>query len=400
MRAQRLAAAAAAVGLVAVCCAASISVGSISTSGKPSRVQSVADSSISATTTPGKRDASEAAGDKGEAVGAGSTKTTRTGTSRLRKREVFTVSEQPSSLKLRTGTFNVRTARADDDRSWLERANDVAREIASRSPGVLALQELGPGRADGTKGTTTGHLRQTTSLERSLRNVVGDSRYQLVRTTPYVKPGTNHGTQGTRILYDTRKFKLLSNCPEKTGSSNYNASCSMNMPIRSSDSESVRRSAAYAKFADRKTGTRFWVISVHLDDRHSSSLSTEKSYNALRGRQARAVYLKLNSLRKAGEEIIYAGDFNSWQTNRAGDAPHGYLVSQGFYDTFRTDTRINAKYPTVNHFDTTLAAKSIRLDYVMIKGSKRVLRYENVMKRVDSTRPSDHNLVVSDVVFS
>ena len=164
----------------------------------------------------------------------------------------------------------------------------------------LAIQELGPGRADGSKGTTTGHLRQTTSLERSLKSVIGDGRYQLVRTTPYVKPGTNHGTQGTRILYDTRKFKLLSNCPEKTGSKNYNPSCSMNMPLRSSDSESLRRSAAYAKFADRKTGKRFWIVSVHLDDRHSGSLSTEKSYNALRGKQARAVYLKVNGLAKAG----------------------------------------------------------------------------------------------------
>ena len=232
----------------------------------------------------------------------------------------------------------------------------MAREIASRDPGVLAVQELGPGRADGTKGTTTGHLRQTVSLERSLRNVLGDSRYQLVRTTPYVKPGTNHGTQGTRILYDTRKFRLLSNCPEKTGSKNYNPSCSMNMPLRSSDSESLRRSAAYAKFADRKTGKRFWVVSVHLDDRHSSSLGTEKSYNALRGKQARAVYLRVNGLRKAGEKIIFAGDFNSWATNRGGDAPHQYLVRQGFYDTVGADKRINIKYPTINHYKTTLEA--------------------------------------------
>jgi endonuclease/exonuclease/phosphatase family metal-dependent hydrolase len=398
VRAQRVAAVTAAVGLVSLCCAASISVGSISTSGEVSSVKAVPDASQS--TASANRDGSQATADKGEAGHARSTKAARAATTNLRKREVFTVSEQPSSVTLRMGTFNVRTARADDGRSWLQRANDVAREIASRSPGVLAIQELGPGRADGTKGTTTGHLRQTTSLERSLRSVVGDSRYQLVRTTPYVKPGTNHGTQGTRILYDTRKFKLLSNCPEKTGSKNYNPSCSMNLPLRSSDSESLRRSAAYAKFADRKTGTRFWVISAHLDDRHSSSLSTEKSYNALRGSQARAVYLKVNSLRKAGEEIVYGGDFNSWQTNRAGDAPHKYLVGQGFYDTVSADTRINVKYPTINHFDTTLSAKDIRLDYVLIKGSKKVLRYENVMKRVDSSRPSDHNLVVSDVVFS
>ena len=399
MRAQRLVAATAVVGVVSVCCAASISAGSASTAASVSTANAVPDPAASQTTATTRQHRSDSAGDKVAAVGARSTKTARAASSNLRKREAFAVSEQSSSLTVRLGTFNVRTARANDGRSWLARASDVAREIASRSPGLLAVQELGPGRADGSKGTTTGHLRQTTSLERSLRSVVGDSRYQLVRTTPYVKPGTNHGTQGTRILYDTRKFKLLSNCPEKTGSKNYNPSCSMNMPLRASDSESLRRSAAYAKFADRKTGKRFWVVSVHLDDRHSSSLSTEKSYNALRGRQARAVYAKVNSLRKAGEKIIYAGDFNSWQTNRAGDAPHKYLVSQGFYDTVRADSRINVKYPTVNHFQTTLSAKPIRLDYVMIKGSKRVLRYENVMKRVDSSRPSDHNLIISDVVF-
>ena len=400
MRAQRVAAATAAVGLVAVCCAASVWAGSASTSGEISSVKAVPGASASPATTPARGEESKPTGDTAEPVVARSKKTIPTGRTSLRKREVFTVNKQPSSLGLRVGTFNVRTARANDARSWLQRANDVAREIASRSPGVLAIQELGPGRADGSTGTTTGHLRQTTSLERSLRNVVGDSRYQLVRTTPYVKPGTDHGTQGTRILYDTRKFKLLSNCPEKTGSKNYNPSCSMNLPLRSSDGESLRRSAAYAKFADRKTGARFWVISVHLDDRHSSSLSTEKSYNALRGRQARAVYLRVNSLRKAGEEIIYAGDFNSWQTNRAGDAPREYLMSQGFSDTFSADTRINSRYPTINHFQTTVPVKAVRLDYVLIKGSKRVLRYENVMKRVDSSRPSDHNLIVSDVVFS
>jgi endonuclease/exonuclease/phosphatase family metal-dependent hydrolase len=397
VRAQRVVAATAAAGLVSVCCVASISAESTSSAGSSAgsrdSVKVEADPGVSQTLVGRQQQGSDA----GSKVDAGATKTARS--TSLRKREAFKVNVQASSLALRVGTFNVRTARANDDRTWLQRASDVAREIASRNPGILAVQELGPGRADGTKGTTTGHLRQTTSLERSLRSVVGDSRYQLVRTTPYVEPGTDHGTQGTRILYDTRKFRLLSTCPEKTGSRNYNPSCSMNMPLRSSDSEGLRRSAAYAKFADRKTGKRFWVISVHLDDRHSSSLSTERSYNALRGSQARAVYVKVNSLRKAGEEIIFAGDFNSWQTNRAGDAPHEYLVRQGFYDTVKADTRINIKYPTINHFETTLSAKPIRLDYVMIKSSERVLRYENVMKRVDSSRPSDHNLVVSDVIL-
>jgi endonuclease/exonuclease/phosphatase family metal-dependent hydrolase len=406
VRAQRLAAATAAVGLISVCCAASISAGSAATSESTGSVKAVPDPGVSQVTITRNQDGPNTTGRKIKTDDANSSTTGLAQSSNLRVREVFSpsTSDKPSSGTMRVGTFNVLTARADKGgRSWLQRADDVAREIASRSPGVLAVQELGPGRADGSKGTTTGHLRQTVSLERSLKRVVGDGRYQLVRTTPYVKPGTNHGTQGTRILYDTRKFRLLSNCPEKTGTKNYNPSCSMNMPLRSSDSESLRRSAAFARFADRKTGTRFWVVSVHLDDRHSSSLSTEKSYNALRGKQARAVYTKVNGLRKAGDKIIYAGDFNSWQTNRAGDAPHEYLVSQGFHDTVDAATRINIKYPTINHYKTTVpAARSghgVRLDYVMVKGSKRVLRYENVMKRVDSSRPSDHNLVVSDVVL-
>jgi endonuclease/exonuclease/phosphatase family metal-dependent hydrolase len=397
VRAQRVAAATAVIGLVSVCCAVGITAGSTSTSDSPS-VKAAPGPNVSGTTiTSG--DGSNTLGDKVKTDRTSSSKTRHARSSRLRAREVFSVGEKRNSLTLRVGTFNVRTARAQDDRSWLERANDVAREIASRNPGVLAVQELGPGRADGSKGTTTGHLRQTVNLERSLQRVIGDDRYQLVRTTPYVKPGTNHGTQGTRILYDTRKFKLLSNCPEKTDSKNYNPSCSMNLPLRSSDSESLRRSAAYAKFADRKTGVRFWVVSVHLDDRHSSSLSTEKSYNALRGAQARAVYLKVNGLRKSGEKIIYAGDFNSWQTNRAGDAPREYLLRQGFDDTAAAATRVNINYPTINHFNTTVTAKRIRLDVVLVKGIKRALRYENVMKRVDSSRPSDHNLVISDVAL-
>ena len=42
-------------------------------------------------------------------------------------------------------------------------------------------------------------------------------KYRLVRETPYVKPGVAHGSQGTRILYDTRRYSLISNCSEKTG---------------------------------------------------------------------------------------------------------------------------------------------------------------------------------------
>ena len=55
----------------------------------------------------------------------------------------------------------------------------------------------------------------------------------------------------------------------------------MDMPIKGRW-QVPPRSAAYAEFEDRSTGKNFFVISVHLDERHSGNLSKEKSFDALR----------------------------------------------------------------------------------------------------------------------
>jgi endonuclease/exonuclease/phosphatase family metal-dependent hydrolase len=313
------------------------------------------------------------------------------------------VSPKSSGTVIRVGTFNVRTAKATGDaRTWLRRASDVAREISSHNPGVVALQELGPGRADGKNGTTTGTIRQTVSLQKAL-NGVGAGRYHLVRTTPYVKAGSKHGTQGARILYDTSKFRLLSNCPDTTGKSSYSTSCSVELPLRGGDSQGLRRSAAFAEFQNKSTGKRFFFASMHLDDRHSTNVNTEKKYNALRGAQAAAVYSRISHLNARGEQVIVAGDLNSWQNNRGGNAPHDYYVGKGFYDTAAAQSKINFQYSTINHFAKTISpgpnGYGVAIDVIMVKGSQGARRFENVMKRVDSSRPSDHNLVVSDLVL-
>jgi hypothetical protein len=156
VRAQRLAAATAAVGLVSVCCAASISAGSAATS--TDSATAVSDPGNSQVTITRNQDGSNTTARKIKTDDTSSSTTGLARSSNLRVREAFSrsTSDKPSSSTVRVGTFNVRTARAHDGRSWLQRANDVAREIASSSPGVLAVQELGPGRADGSKGTTRG----------------------------------------------------------------------------------------------------------------------------------------------------------------------------------------------------------------------------------------------------
>ena len=308
-----------------------------------------------------------------------------------------------SGTEVRFATFNVRTSRADigTSRHWLKRALSVAREIKSRNPGIVSIQELGPGRADGKKISIGTAARQTESLEKALSSV-GAGKYQLARTTAYVAPGTSHGTQGTRILYDTVKYKLISKCEEKTGKSNYNSSCGMDTPIKSGDAKSATRSAAYAEFEDRSTGKNFFVISVHLDARHSTNLTKEKALDALRAAQTRAVYNKVSSL-AGNTPILFGGDINSWKTKAGSHAPFNFLTSQGFKDGTSAASRIDSKYPTVNHWKTTLkankAGRQVALDVVMAKGAKSFSSYENVMKVVDSSRPSDHNMVLTNLVL-
>ncbi|GAA2092215.1 hypothetical protein GCM10009841_01020 [Microlunatus panaciterrae] len=300
---------------------------------------------------------------------------------------------------MRFATFNVRTSRADigTSRQWLRRANSVAREINAKKPGIVAIQELGPGRADGKRISVGKGLRQTQSLVNALHSV-GASQYRLTRTTAYVAPGEYHGSQGPRILYDANKYTLVSKCIETTGKSNWNRSCSMTMPMKNG----APTSAAYAEFEDRRTGLNFFVVSAHLDARHGSTAKKEQFYDSLRAAQVRAIYTRVSRL-AGSKPILFGGDLNSWKTKIGSHAPFNYLSSQGFRDSTRASRRIDSRFPTVNHFKTRLKAnrpgRQVALDVVMAKGAKKFSTYENVMKVVDSRRSSDHNMVIANLVL-
>jgi endonuclease/exonuclease/phosphatase family metal-dependent hydrolase len=310
---------------------------------------------------------------------------------------------QRTGASMRVASFNVRTARATTDaQTWLQRAPDVAKEIVSHNPGLVAVQELGPGRADGMTGTLQGHIRQTDSLLQSLDAVYGE-KYDLVRTTPYVAPGVTSNTQGMRILYDNTRYSVVSFCPEKTGTSSYSDSCSFKLPILSTDTESARRRAVYAKFQDKASGKLFWFVSTHLDARHSSTSSTEATYNALRKNQATVMTEKMDALNTDNLPIIVGGDFNSWQNNRIGNGGHDVLIDDGYYDTSAALARTNFQYSTMNDFKLTMPVASqgvgVRIDMLFVKGARGSSSFTNVMKVTDSTRPSDHNMIVSDVAL-
>ena len=229
----------------------------------------------------------------------------------------------------------------------------------------------------------------------------GGAKYRLVRTTPYGKPGVTEGTQGMRILYDTSRYSLASPCSDTSADGNYSSSCTFMLPVRSGDKATDRRRAAYAMLQDRATGKRFFVVSAHLDARHSSNLTTERSYEALRGNQVKTVLAHMNAINTAHLPVVLGGDLNSWQNNKGGYAAHDALVGGGYYDTAAATTQVNVRYTTMNDFKLTIpnpgtSGWGARLDVIAVKGVTGAQRFENVMKVSDSSRASDHNMIVAD----
>lgn len=307
---------------------------------------------------------------------------------------------ETSGVPVRVATFNVLTSHATKGRSWLKRAPDVARQIVRERPGVVMLQELTPGRADGKKGKTKGKMRQTESLLKVLPTV-GGAKYRLVRTTPYVPAGTPMSTQGARILYDSSRYTLVSTCPDRTGKRAYSRSCSLILPVSSRDPQKMRRAAAYAQFHDRRTGLRFWAVSVHLDARHSRNKSTEHGFEAIRASQARYVARSMAKLNREKLPVVFGGDINTWQNRGLGRSAHDAVRAAGYTDTVNAQRTVRANVATINELQRRVqpgtGSKGRRIDVIMAQGMTHADRWENVVKFVDSRRPSDHNMVVADI---
>lgn len=308
---------------------------------------------------------------------------------------------------LRVATYNVHTATASAGvRPWTARVPGIAKTILSRDPGVVAVQELGIGRADGsTTPTALDSVTQVQSLLSALR-AQGGARYQMVRSTRFVAPGTAEGIQGARILYDTSRYRLVSPCPERSdtnalSNNSWSSSCTVLLPMLAGDSPWSARRASYAVLAERASGKQFYVVSAHLDQRHSTNLTTERTYERLRATQVRTVMDRINQLNTGKLPVVLAGDLNAYQNNQGGYDAHDALVAAGYYDTAAAATQINRRYTTMNHFACTLAVPGSgwgsRLDVVTVKGVWGAPRWENVMAVNDCARPSDHNMVVADI---
>ena len=304
---------------------------------------------------------------------------------------------------LRIASYNIRSAKydGDDKRKWNVRAAGVAADIIKAKPGIVAIQEATPARVNGG-------MRQTESLQAEL--IKADptmGRYTITRTTIYQPNGTPHGSQAARLLYDSSRYQLLSLCSDTTLVAGvvreWSDTCSFDLPVQAGDAPTWKRSAAYAEFLDLATGKPFLVVSAHLDYRHSKNKKTEAKLNDLRRLQAATIWANMNLIRKVGEPVIVAGDFNASQDDEGGNGPHDYLVSQGFYDTAGAAQQVNLEFPSLNRFDRVLKADpegyARRIDHILVYGAPGSNRFAQLVKQTDPARNSDHNMIYADIVL-
>ena len=335
---------------------------------------------------------------------------------KLRAAQVRGMGPTGSGAPVTFASYNVRLAGKDVGTShdWYKvRLPQVARAIVDYAPGIVAVQEGNPTPYHPYEGDWA--KTQLLSL-RDKVNEYAATDYALVRSTYYADykndPEYNGSQQGMRILYDTARYTLLSNCPDITYEPGvdpaktpnkylkFNRSCAIQLPLLSGDAKKLTRWAAYAHLQDKATKQQFWVVSVHLDKRATGTKAEQKRYEVLRRDQVNTALARIAAMNTGNEPVIFAGDLNTYQNTFApsGHLAHDALVSAGFYDTFAASTVKNRQYDTHNDFEKPKPDKSgvgARLDVIMTKGIQGASSFENVIRGVGPTGPSDHDMIVA-----
>lgn len=260
----------------------------------------------------------------------------------------------------------------------------VAKQIVASNSAVVALTESVVVR--GRDNTQLGSL--LAQLRWAQRKTGKPASWKLTRSTRYARPGVTSGGDGTRILYDAKKVKLLSTCRNTTGKLKYSSSCAIKLPRVGGGV--YQRWAAIARFQDRATGQKFWFVSVHPEVRKGGVFDRNRRAQLDR---VTATVAKKNTAR---EPVVIAGDLNLSQT-RSTDLStlNSRFIDRGYLDAATARTALNLKYQTYNGWKRQVAMKSGyagRIDHIFVRGNVYLESYKTVLSRA-----SDHNLIRATV---
>lgn len=302
--------------------------------------------------------------------------------------------EKPAkATTLDVATYNVVTATASPaGKSWTSRKKAVAAQIVKADVGIVGLQEA----ITYKQGSSTQIKQLLSEVQKAQKAVDPSVKWKLTRSTRYVSPKVKGGEDGSRILYDSARYKLLTACRDSFGSGaskNYSASCSMKLPrYNSSETQTY---LAYAQFEDRKTKERFWVASFHLKADKASK------YDSLRAKQTSAVLKKMNQLAGTKTPVIFLADTNSSTMHNQKQSVMNQLLADKYIDSASAVKTTNLAYNSYNHW--TKQSKQYedygyRIDYVMARG-KGVHFASHVMYMKNAYKASDHNLIKARILI-
>lgn len=266
--------------------------------------------------------------------------------------------------------------------AWSSRRQEVAENITSQSPDVIALAEATPASVTTPSGAK---VKQYTDLLNLIDNHLP---YQYVAAGDY--------TNATKLAYNSKRLKVLaqgSKILKKLGSQ--------------------RRYAVWATFSDLRTGKRVFVVATHLEPGKSTSSNTK--YNTVRITQAKQILNLVADKNPRKHPVVIAGDFNSSRSTEPSNGPYNAFVKGGMVDPLDNakagwaagddalaEKMVDVEYNSANKWERVAPRTKFdvgtNVDYVLVSKGVRVSHYQTVVD-VDSdgrfigTIPSDHNQI-------
>jgi endonuclease/exonuclease/phosphatase family metal-dependent hydrolase len=290
--------------------------------------------------------------------------------------KLHAVTPPKTGEKITIGSFNVRTWAQDASisaaYSWGNRRANVVSTINGSGADVIALQEAG----GSNNNPTYGNIWEWQDLMRNLPSKWNINDNEAYRTD-YTKYHNVYGKQGTRIIFNTDKYKMDDHgffVP----------------PYLTKDKT---RWVPWVKLEDRTTGTKFYVMSIHLEDGKDSP-----KFYQIREKQAAAVIAKAKEFGADGTPVYVAGDSNSTIYSTPNNGVKREFVKAGFYDAFSTSTITGKKYPTTNDFEFPVVASPQRRDVILSLNSPvGSYWYHNLAYKGASKVASDHFMQVAQL---
>lgn len=311
----------------------------------------------------------------------------------------------PQATPLRVASFNVRCANCSRsnrvnsrDKKWETRRAKVIAQLKSEKVDVVGLQEASPGLLKGKKISQFEDLAHRLGAPYELTNT---KRYGCAKSTSYkkCKKVNNGASADVRIIYNTERLTLLDQGSKQ---------------LDKEKATSGPRFMAWAIFADRTDGRRFFFATAHTEPGQS------KAKRTLRKKQAKKIVAQIRA-HNPGLPVVLTGDFSASKltaTNPVYDVvmdsdlvidPLGNTRKQK--STRRAIVRklINVKYDTLNNFKARPTshkgyALGAHLDYIFTSKQIQIPEYEVVLSlkkngKYSGVIPSDHNMVRATIML-